>query len=474
VAEELAGCLRELRGETSHDRVTAVHEARKHLKKARSALRLVREAIGDRAYRREGARLRDAAGTLSEIRDAQVALATFDKLVARFADALSAEPFPRTRQWLARRQAEATDVVERGGGHLGEVTAELEQALADVDALQVGAKGWNAVAGGLRRGYLEGRARFGEAEAQPTLERLHEWRKRAKDTWYHLRILHLTWPAVLGDVAEETHALSEHLGDDHDLGVLRETLLAHHDEAGGAADVATLLDLVDQRRAELQTAAHRLGRRLYAEKPKRFLGRMEAYWRAWRAEAGEGTLGPVHSVEPVQPVQRPSVRVQARGDGHTPAVADEDRAPATAPAVIPEPTITPPALGSVERPRSLRPGGSRLRSRSFLPRRWARSSKPRSSRVPEPPYVSRSPSYRTRAPSSRHACRATQEARRRATGNRRRPTRRTHGSRSRRRPKARRSAASGATSSLPRKTSPRRRLPRRRRIPRRRPPAQRS
>src|SRR5690348_3476858 len=42
-----------LRGEAEVDAAEAVHEARKDLKKIRSALRLVRDAIGDEAWRLE-------------------------------------------------------------------------------------------------------------------------------------------------------------------------------------------------------------------------------------------------------------------------------------------------------------------------------------------------------------------------------------------------------------------------------------
>jgi hypothetical protein len=38
-------------------------------------------------------------------------------------------------------------------------------------------------------------------------------------------------------------------------------------------------------RAEERAAAHRLGERVYAERPKAFVRRLDAYWHAWRREA---------------------------------------------------------------------------------------------------------------------------------------------------------------------------------------------
>ena len=64
----------------------AVHEARKDLKKLRSALKLVRPVLGEKAYRRENERFRDVARELSDVRDAQVRAETVEGLAQRFPD----------------------------------------------------------------------------------------------------------------------------------------------------------------------------------------------------------------------------------------------------------------------------------------------------------------------------------------------------------------------------------------------------
>ena len=50
--------------------------------------------------------------------------------------------------------------------------------------------------------------------------RWHDWRKRAKDVWYQLRLLQDTWPDVMKAMAGQASQLSDLLGDDHDLAVL--------------------------------------------------------------------------------------------------------------------------------------------------------------------------------------------------------------------------------------------------------------
>src|SRR3977135_1802896 len=59
---------------------TPVHEVRKHLKKARAALRLVREEIGAGLFREQDRCLRDVGRLTSEIRDAEVRLQTVREL----------------------------------------------------------------------------------------------------------------------------------------------------------------------------------------------------------------------------------------------------------------------------------------------------------------------------------------------------------------------------------------------------------
>src|SRR5437762_7238067 len=59
---------------------TPVHEMRKHLKKARAALRLVRKEIGHGLFREQDHGLRDVGRLTSEIRDAEVRLQTVRQL----------------------------------------------------------------------------------------------------------------------------------------------------------------------------------------------------------------------------------------------------------------------------------------------------------------------------------------------------------------------------------------------------------
>jgi hypothetical protein len=144
--------------------------------------------------------------------------------------------------------------------------------------------GFTALRPNLQKTYGRGRKALAVAYAQPTPENFHEWRKRVKYHWYHSRMLERIWPDVMSGYGKSLKTLSSLLGDDHDLVVMRETLLNDPDTFGGKRDLQVLLGLIERRQTELRTRAETLGQRVFAEKPKAMGQRLESYWEAWRSE----------------------------------------------------------------------------------------------------------------------------------------------------------------------------------------------
>ena len=97
---------------------------------------------------------------------------------------------------------------------------------------------------GLKRSYRRGRNRFRDVRAEASDEWVHEWRKRVKDLWYHLRLVRNAKKSVLGEAADEAHELSDLLGDHHDLAVLRDDAVERRELFGdGDLESAPCLDL---------------------------------------------------------------------------------------------------------------------------------------------------------------------------------------------------------------------------------------
>jgi CHAD domain-containing protein len=237
-----------------------VHDARKDMKKLRALLRLVRGEVGEKVFRREADTFRDAAQELSGVRDADVMLATLADLEKRYdADVGS-----------LRQAVEAHRVQTTGGGRqraAKAAVAMLTEARGRVDDWPLERDGFEALEDGLGRTYRRGRRDWQAAVTEPSTENLHEWRKRVKDLWYHCSILEESWKPVMTALADEAHELSDRLGDDHDLAVLLDF---------GAE---SLESLIAERRAELQEDAFGYGTRLYADKPKVFVRRIEHWSR---------------------------------------------------------------------------------------------------------------------------------------------------------------------------------------------------
>lgn len=287
--EQLAGAAERLDG-AADDPVKAIHEARKHLKKTRALLRLVRPALGRKAYRRENDALRDAGLALSGTRDADVRVATAQALAEHAAGRLPADVFAALHEALAAEAAAGRDD-DDAEARFAPVIAQLRAAELRVETWPLDGAGWDTVLAGVARAYARGREAFAIACATPDAELLHAWRKRAKDLWYHQRLLAPAWPGVLEAQAEEAHRLSELLGDDHDLAVLAERLADAAPPLAPAADAQRpeLRALVAHRSDELRAEAARLGRRVYAESPKAFARRLARYVELAVDEARAGT-----------------------------------------------------------------------------------------------------------------------------------------------------------------------------------------
>jgi CYTH domain-containing protein/CHAD domain-containing protein len=255
----------------------AIHGARKDLKKARAALRLVREEVGEETFKRENVALRDAARLLSASRDAEVKLETLEALVEGGAG--DAPPGP-TALWRDALTADRDRIVEAEGDQIETAVEEIEAVASRAPEWPLRHTGWKLLSPGLDTAYTEGRDAFEALPARPSFEAVHELRKRGKDLWYQLRLLRDAWPAVLEPTAEEIHELTDLLGDHHDLAVLAEDLEGR--EEIGAADAKILRALIAAEQHALLIDGLSLGERVYAEKPGPFARRLRAYWRAWR------------------------------------------------------------------------------------------------------------------------------------------------------------------------------------------------
>jgi CHAD domain-containing protein len=260
----------------------AVHDARKRFKKLRALARLIRPGLGDR-YAELNSVFRDLGRELSDIRDAQVLVETYDKLVASVAGQdIHARWIEGVGEWV-KANRETVLAKKSAAKRVANVRREVERLLTEMSAWELDGGPARILQKGLKKTYKRGRKALSAASVDPDVGRLHEWRKRAKYHWYHCRLLREAWPPILVARANELDRLGDLLGDEHDLAVLNETLHIHGSSDLDPAHVKMVENLARRRQQSLRVEAFQLGPRVFQETPCEHAGRIVGYWNDARA-----------------------------------------------------------------------------------------------------------------------------------------------------------------------------------------------
>lgn len=244
-----------------------IHSARKELKRARADLRLLRQAIGRRAYARENAALRDAARPLSGVRDAAVLKETVERLLKSGRSGARRTLLLKVRGALKRARREARAEL-RMLNAVKDSVACLVSSTARIRKWQFEHPHTASVHEGLQRLYKQGRAAFRTACADLTNEHLHEWRKQVKYLGQSMEMWKTHDATGVKKFVKLADMLADLLGDDHDLAVFEERLKQldspHPIRPAITRDIA-------KRRFDLREKALKKGRRLFNAKPRSFV-----------------------------------------------------------------------------------------------------------------------------------------------------------------------------------------------------------
>jgi CHAD domain-containing protein len=282
VREEMESAAGQLNGKGAANRDEAIHEARKSVKKIRGALRLLRPELGD-IFRAENTRMRDVGRKLSEFRDAGAMLEAFDAMLEKYRGDLGKHTLASIRTGLAARkeQSEQQAKIEQA---LARIAGGLVRAGKRVKTWPLAADGFAAIAPGLEETFREGRKALALVRKRPRAENYHEWRKRVKDHWYHVRLLDNLWTDAMRVYEKSLKELETWLGEDHNLVVLREKVQAEPAFYGKANEIRFFGKVIDKYHKQLRVNALAAGATIYEEKPRHFTRRMQHLWDAWQAQ----------------------------------------------------------------------------------------------------------------------------------------------------------------------------------------------
>ena len=271
--EQIDGALGHLADPGVGD-VEKIHAARRRCKKLRGLVRLVRPGFPD--YRVENAAIRDAAAALSQARDAEVLVQTYDGLVGSAGETadLSREVLLRRRD-RAERERDPAAVLHDFGKDLAAIRERAQ-------AWHLEAEGFAAIGPGFADTYRLARRAMARARKTHQAEHFHEWRKQVKYFGFQAALLRDADPELLKPMRKKAEHLAELLGEHHDLAVLESTMAPDPSAFGSDGDIGLLVGRARERQAGRAAEALALGAELFGAKPRDLLRRLEAAWQAWR------------------------------------------------------------------------------------------------------------------------------------------------------------------------------------------------
>jgi CHAD domain-containing protein len=260
-----------------------VHETRKHLKKARAALRLVRGEIKRDVWKREDRCLGKVGQLISGVRDAEVRLQTVRQL-HEFARG-KRRSFQETEELLS---FELDSFLAAFSEWPQEAEERLCRTLERIKEWPLDELSCKRLRENVQTTYKRGRQMLRAAIRKTNTKNLHTFRKRAKELWYQLRLLRPLAPKVFRELNDELKTIGEYLGQVHDLAFVAQRLSS----IGPARKQGQRMvnALIASRANELELTAIALGERFYAERPRRFARRVAQYFSEW--EMAKTRCGP--------------------------------------------------------------------------------------------------------------------------------------------------------------------------------------
>jgi CHAD domain-containing protein len=266
--KELCKQIRRARKKLSKKKGTPdVHEARGHIKKARATLRVLREVMGSRDFHRRDRKLRNAARPLGVVRDAEIELKRIDELMPR---AHAGKPYARSgpREVLVRDLHNDREALTTNAAQMRRSRRRLRRATKGVKRML--RKSALDPRRALGRSYARGKETFRVASRMPSNTNLHRLRKKSKYLALQLRVLHKLRALPGDDQSATFHHLSDLLGDQHDLAVLKERLQAVRFRRNNP----DLKMALEHRLTRLRTHALEMAARCYRSSTKAYVRRL--------------------------------------------------------------------------------------------------------------------------------------------------------------------------------------------------------
>lgn len=195
-----------------------VHDARKHIKKARALMQMARRPLG-RTYEHADDELRVANRALGPLADARRVLETLAAARRAGVVQLPVTEFSTVRTRLESR-AMAIEAAAEGQdvrGRTIRLLASLRQEWGSADVVKLDRR---AIVDEIRRTHAGARTARGRALHRPAIDTYHRWRRMVKREWHLMRLVADITGNRLRDERHQLAELDACLGELHDVDVL--------------------------------------------------------------------------------------------------------------------------------------------------------------------------------------------------------------------------------------------------------------
>ena len=233
------------------DDLESVHKARKHIKKLRALLRLIRGKLGHQVYHRQNAALRKIARALSGARDSTIRLKTLAALRRSHPAQISKNDFLVVKKVLLRAQKGQLRALKSSKIFRKPNLKRLKHEFKRLKINSIKARNLQLGLGKTQNRFIDASQ---QAKLAPNDKTIHQWRKRTKDLLYQSCFLENLSRDFFIRQAKWLKKLGEYLGDAHDLAMLETKIAAMKPVFAG------LLKLSEKRRIQLQKLAFRLAK----------------------------------------------------------------------------------------------------------------------------------------------------------------------------------------------------------------------
>lgn len=286
----------------------AVHVARRHLKKVRALLRLVRPVVPGEHGATER-RLRAAIRRLAPVADGRSVIQTLERLKPEVHDPAASAAIDAGREALLLR-AQRVDRTAEVGRTVPKVHRLVSLERTRIDAWTLPAYGYASIAPGLGRTARRARRAMARAIATPTSRHYLAWRRWTKMLGLQVRLIERRCGHALDADRRHLEALDACLGEYHNVTLLHRIL--KEECVVWRADTTRLVKALRRYQIVLRRRAEILGPRALGEPARAFLARARRGWHSTARQLSARKPGTARASATAPPRRRPGRAARRR------------------------------------------------------------------------------------------------------------------------------------------------------------------